>query len=100
MDDVATRTVRLPDDVTGLLRTLRDRLDQLVDDEPLVVLKATEKMEAIVADYGPIAARYITGDAISMPQVAEALGMTEKGRRLPLDALQIREPLNASVSWS
>ncbi|GGT26698.1 hypothetical protein GCM10010222_80590 [Streptomyces tanashiensis] len=78
MDDVATGAVPLPDDVAGLLRTLRGRLDELVDDEPLLVLRAAEEMEAIVADFGPIAARYIAGDAVPLPRLAEALGTTEK----------------------
>ncbi|SEE24036.1 hypothetical protein [Streptomyces sp. TLI_105] len=78
LDDVAARTVPLPGDVTGLLRTLRERLDELVDDEPLVVLKAAGKLEAIVADHGPIAARYIAGDVTPLPRLTEALGTTEK----------------------
>ncbi|MGO4634937.1 hypothetical protein AB4225_29020 [Streptomyces sp. 2RAF24] len=78
LDDVAARTVSLPDDVEGLLRTLRERLDELVDDAPLVVLKAAGKLETLAADYGSIAARYITGDAVALPEVAEALGTTEK----------------------
>ncbi|MFE7511430.1 hypothetical protein ACFU8I_09420 [Streptomyces sp. NPDC057540] len=84
MDDVAARAVPLPDDVAGLLRTLRERLDELVDDEPVMVLKAAEVMGAIVADYGPLAARYIKGDAVPLPRLAEALGTTEKaaGSRL------------------
>lgn len=81
LDEVVARTVPLPDDVTGLLRTLRERLDEIVDDAPLVVLRAAGKLEAIVADYGPLAARYIAGDAIPLPQVAEALGTTEKAAR-------------------
>ncbi|MEU2074495.1 hypothetical protein [Streptomyces sp. NPDC013489] len=77
MDDVATRAVPLPDDVSGLLRTLRQRLDALVDDEPLVVLKAAEEAEAIVADFGPIAARYLAGDAIPLARIAEALSVLD-----------------------
>ncbi|MFF3775617.1 hypothetical protein [Streptomyces sp. NPDC002232] len=84
MDDVATRALPLPDDVAGLLQTLRERLDELVDEEPVVVLRAAEQMEAIVAEYGPLAARYIKGDAVPLPRLAEALGTTEKaaGSRL------------------
>ncbi|MGW1116925.1 hypothetical protein ACWD5B_07430 [Streptomyces tanashiensis] len=84
MDDVATRAVPLPDDVADLLQTLRERLDELVDDEPVVVLRTAEKLDAIVADYGPLAARYIAGDSIPRPRLAEALGTTEKaaGSRL------------------
>ncbi|MEV8628602.1 hypothetical protein [Streptomyces sp. NPDC051079] len=81
MDDVAARTAPLPDDVAGLLRTLRERLDELVDDEPLIVLKAAGKLEALVADYGPIAARYIARGTIPLPRIAEALGTTEKAAR-------------------
>ncbi|MFF8513378.1 hypothetical protein ACF064_35560 [Streptomyces sp. NPDC015492] len=78
MDDVATRALPLPDDVSGLLRALRERLDALVDDNPLLVLKAVQEAEGIVADFGPIAARYLTGDAMPLAQIAEALGTTEK----------------------
>ncbi|MFI1815210.1 hypothetical protein ACH414_33225 [Streptomyces sp. NPDC020422] len=42
------------------------------------MLKAAGKLEALVADYGPLAARYIAGDSIPLPRVAEALGTTEK----------------------
>ncbi|MFC8510424.1 hypothetical protein ACFU3J_17495 [Streptomyces sp. NPDC057411] len=53
-------------------------MDEFVDDEPLVVLKAAGKLEALVADYGPLAARYIAGDSIPLSRVAEDLGTTEK----------------------
>ncbi|MFF9431998.1 hypothetical protein [Streptomyces sp. NPDC014746] len=84
MDDVAARALALPDDVAALLHTLRERLDDLIDDDPVLVLKAVEAMETIVADLGPLAARYIKGDAVPLPRLAEALGTTEKaaGSRL------------------
>ncbi|MGW4855348.1 hypothetical protein ACWEPZ_29400 [Streptomyces sp. NPDC004288] len=84
LDDVAARALPLPDDVAALLRTLRERLDEMVDEEPVVVLKAAEDLGAIVADFGPLAARYIKGDAVPLPRLAEALGTTEKaaGSRL------------------
>ncbi|MFE7511293.1 hypothetical protein ACFU8I_08715 [Streptomyces sp. NPDC057540] len=74
----------LPGDAEGLPHTLREYLDEFVDDEPLVVLRAAEQMEAIVADYGPIGARYITGDAVPLPRPAKAIAATEKaaGSRL------------------
>ncbi|SEB57059.1 hypothetical protein [Streptomyces sp. TLI_105] len=81
MDEVAARAVSLPEDVAGLLGKLRERLDEIVGDEPLVVLKAAGELEAIVASTGPLAAAYVTGDEIPMPRVAEALGMTEKAAR-------------------
>ncbi|MFB6632191.1 hypothetical protein ACFCWY_20075 [Streptomyces sp. NPDC056362] len=60
------------------MQTLRECLDELVDEGPVVVLRAAEQMEAIVAEYGPLAARYIKGDAVPLPRLAEALGATEK----------------------
>ncbi|WP_093878405.1 hypothetical protein [Streptomyces sp. TLI_105] len=69
--------------MAGLLGKLRERLDEIVGDEPLVVLKAAGELEAIVASTGPLAAAYVTGDEIPMPRVAEALGMTEKAGPAP-----------------
>ncbi|MEU8763829.1 hypothetical protein [Streptomyces sp. NPDC048659] len=87
MDEVAARAVRLPEDVAGLLKRLYERLDELVDDEPLTVLRAVDRLEAIVGVYGPMAARLVTGIGEAgggMVRVAEALGMTEEaaGSRL------------------
>ncbi|MFI8917373.1 hypothetical protein ACIGW4_38035 [Streptomyces sp. NPDC053513] len=81
MDEVAARAVVLPEDVAGLLRQLREGLDEIVGDEPLVALKAVGELEAIVASAGPLAAACATGDEIPVPRVAEALGMTEKAAR-------------------
>ncbi|MEU5919010.1 hypothetical protein [Streptomyces sp. NPDC047141] len=49
-----------------------------------MVLRAAESLGASVAGLGPIAARYIKGDAVPLPRLAEALGPTEKaaGSRL------------------
>ncbi|MFE7511427.1 hypothetical protein ACFU8I_09405 [Streptomyces sp. NPDC057540] len=62
---------------------MRERPDDLID-EPVVVLKAAEHLGVIVADFGPLAARYIKGDAVPLPRLAEALGTTERaaGSRL------------------
>lgn len=76
-----TNTTPLPDDVEGLLRMLRERLDELVDDTLLVVLKAAGKLEKLATHYRPIAARYVTGDHIPLPQVAETLGTTSVSGR-------------------
>ncbi|GGV18985.1 hypothetical protein GCM10010275_70740 [Streptomyces litmocidini] len=81
MDEVAARAVSLPENVAGLLGKLRERLDEIVGDEPLMVLKAAGELEAIVASASPLAAAYVRGDEIPMPRVAEALGMTEKAAR-------------------
>ncbi|MEE1814431.1 hypothetical protein PUR59_05265 [Streptomyces sp. SP18ES09] len=72
------------DGVAGLLRTLRERLDALVDEEPVMVMKSAESLAAIVAEFGPLAARYIQGDAVPLPRLAKVLGTTEKaaGSRL------------------
>ncbi|MEU0404585.1 hypothetical protein ABZ318_31075 [Streptomyces sp. NPDC006197] len=82
MDQVAARAISLPEDVAALLRRLRERLDLLLDDAPLAALKAADDLEVIVAMTGPHAASLVTrGQAIPMPQIAEALGMTEKAAR-------------------
>ncbi|WP_370416605.1 hypothetical protein [Streptomyces fradiae] len=85
MDDVAAHAVKLPEDVDTLLSRLQERLDELVDEHPLAVLKAVGELESAAAVFGPLAGRFITGgrqEAIS--QVATALGMTEQaaGSRL------------------
>ncbi|MFD0367532.1 hypothetical protein [Streptomyces sp. NPDC059071] len=85
LDEVAARTVPLPEDVADLLNRLHERLDELVDDHPLTVLKAANELESAVALFGPLATRFLGGgeeDAVA--QVAAALGMTEKAAGLRL----------------
>ncbi|ROQ23600.1 hypothetical protein EDD98_7550 [Streptomyces sp. PanSC19] len=85
MDEVAARAVPLPEDVAGLLRQLRERLDELVDDTPLTVLKVAGELEEITAFFGPLATRLLTrAQEIPLSRVAEVLGMTEQaaGSRL------------------
>ncbi|MFF5970092.1 hypothetical protein ACFY7C_01055 [Streptomyces sp. NPDC012769] len=78
MDEVATRAVPLPEDVAGLLRRLRERLDELVDDAPLPVLKAAGELESVVTFFGPLATRILTRhEEFSLTRAAELLGMTE-----------------------
>ncbi|MFF0435435.1 hypothetical protein ACFYU9_24810 [Streptomyces sp. NPDC004327] len=82
LDDVVSRATPLPEDVSGLLSTLRERLDDILDDTPLTVLKAADELESIVAFFGPLAARFVSrGEETSLPAIAEALGMTEKAAR-------------------
>ncbi|WP_314614651.1 hypothetical protein [Streptomyces stackebrandtii] len=48
----------------------------------MTVLKAADELEEIVARVGPTAARLLTrGEEETMPEIAEALGMTEKAAR-------------------
>ncbi|MFJ9576178.1 hypothetical protein ACIRQF_07270 [Streptomyces sp. NPDC101191] len=86
MDEVAASAVPLPEDVAHLLKTLRGRLDEILDDDPLTVLKAANELGATIAFLAPIAAKLVTrGDEIPLPRVAEALGMTEKATRSRLN---------------
>ncbi|MFI8963040.1 hypothetical protein ACIGO8_13045 [Streptomyces sp. NPDC053493] len=85
LDEVTARAVPLPEDLAGLLRQLRERLDELVDDSPLTVVKATAELEATVAFFAPLAARIVARSMqLPLAHVAEALGMTEQaaGSRL------------------
>ncbi|MFF9853441.1 hypothetical protein [Streptomyces litmocidini] len=85
LDEVAARAVPLPEDLAGLLRQLHERLDELVDDHPLSVVKAAGELEAAVAFFGPLAARIVTrSKQLPLAHVAEVLGMTEQaaGSRL------------------
>ncbi|WP_435972254.1 hypothetical protein [Streptomyces sp. Qhu_M48] len=75
----------LPEDLAGLLRQLRERLDELVDDDPLMVVKAAGELEATVAFFGPLATRIVTSsEQLPLARIAEVLGMTEQaaGSRL------------------
>ncbi|MGA5069053.1 hypothetical protein ACPB9E_35675 [Streptomyces exfoliatus] len=66
-------------ELTALLRRLPLLLDELIDDEPLAVLRAVGALEAIVADAGPVAARIVTRrDRTDLSRIAEALGMTQQ----------------------
>ncbi|MEV5972190.1 hypothetical protein [Streptomyces sp. NPDC051921] len=86
MDQVAARAVALPDDVAALLTQVRDRMDALLDDAPLIALKAADALESIVASTGPVAALFLTraADVLPMARLAELLGMSEQaaGARL------------------
>ncbi|SEE60125.1 hypothetical protein [Streptomyces sp. TLI_105] len=85
LDEVAARAVPLPEDLVVLLRQLHERLDELVDDHPLAVVKAAGELEAAVAFFGPLAARMVTrSEQLPLAHVAEVLGMTEQaaGSRL------------------
>ncbi|MFC7924610.1 hypothetical protein [Streptomyces cinereoruber] len=94
LDDVAGRAVALPEDLAGLLGKVREHLDRLWLEEDktrayATMLKTCDRLEAIVAEVGPEAARALTHDQDddedgSMPSVAEVLGMTEKAARTRL----------------
>ncbi|MEX0172182.1 hypothetical protein [Streptomyces sp. LMG1-1-1.1] len=87
MDQVADRAVALPEDLTGLLHQVRERLDHLLleEDQPAAVLKAADELEDIVAWVGPTAARLLTyGQDEPTPEIAAALGMTETAARARL----------------
>ncbi|GAA3918277.1 hypothetical protein GCM10022244_29380 [Streptomyces gulbargensis] len=77
MDDVAARTVPVPEDVARLLSQIRRQLEDIEDEQPLVALRIVGELEAIISSAGPYAARTATAE-IPMPRIAEALGMTEK----------------------
>ncbi|MEU9998082.1 hypothetical protein [Streptomyces sp. NPDC050848] len=81
MDQVAARQVSLPEDVAGPLRQLRERLDELVDGEPLVALRAVGELEEVITSSGRYAARLISLEDTPVSEVAEALGVTEKVAR-------------------
>ncbi|WP_030556732.1 hypothetical protein [Streptomyces sp. NRRL F-5135] len=79
LDEVAARAVPLPEDLAGLLRRLHERLDELVDDDPLTVVKAAGELKATVAVFGPLATRIVTSsEQLPLARVAEVLGMTEQ----------------------
>ncbi|MFG2645097.1 hypothetical protein ACGFYP_29490 [Streptomyces sp. NPDC048370] len=81
MEKVAARQVALPEDMAGALRQLRERLDELVDGEPLVVLRAVGELEEVITSSARYAARLISLEDTPVPEVAEALGVTEKVAR-------------------
>ncbi|KOX19598.1 MULTISPECIES: hypothetical protein [unclassified Streptomyces] len=87
LDGVAERAVALPEDLAGLLRRVRERLDRLWLEEDsaracATMLRACGELEAIVTEVGPEAARALAGEQDeAVPAVAEALGMTEKAAR-------------------
>ncbi|MEV7279982.1 hypothetical protein [Streptomyces sp. NPDC093111] len=79
LDEVEARSVPLPLDVADLLKRLHKRLDELVDDHPLTVLRAVGELETTVDSFALVAARYVSGEKDgAVPRVAAALGTTEK----------------------
>ena len=85
MADVTRRTVPLPEDLARLLGQLRERLVDMEDDDPLVILRVVRELESITASAGPYAARLTQRQALSDAAVAEALGVTEKKARSRLN---------------
>ncbi|MFF7177989.1 hypothetical protein [Streptomyces sp. NPDC008121] len=82
LDDVEARTVPLPTEVSDLLHRLRQRLEQLVDDAPLVAVKAAGELETIAAAIGPPAAYLaVRADGVSWQRIADALGTTGQEAR-------------------
>ncbi|AYG77947.1 hypothetical protein DWB77_00054 [Streptomyces hundungensis] len=85
LDEVAERAVQLPDDLTGLLKQVHERLNRLMmedDDALATVLKACDEMEAIIAATGPEAARILDRDqAETLARAAADLGMTQEAAR-------------------
>ncbi|MFJ4338498.1 hypothetical protein [Streptomyces sp. NPDC088915] len=81
MDEVAARTVPLPEDVTGLLNQLCERLSEIDDKNPLAALRVVGELEAMAASTGPYVARRIAFDDVSDEAVAEGLGITEDKAR-------------------
>ncbi|MDV9186841.1 hypothetical protein R6L23_01090 [Streptomyces sp. SR27] len=87
MDEVAGRALLLPEDLSGLLAQVRARLDCLLleEDQPVIVLKAADELEEIVASVAPTAVRLLTrGQEEPAPEIAQAFGMTEKAARARL----------------
>ncbi|MGW2017046.1 hypothetical protein [Streptomyces sp. NPDC001927] len=78
MDQVAALRVPLPEAVTEALAQLRKLLDELVDDQPLTALRAAREMEQVVTSFAPYVARIVAQEDTQLPEVAEALGVTEK----------------------
>ncbi|MFJ9434865.1 hypothetical protein ACIRQY_35230 [Streptomyces sp. NPDC101490] len=87
LDDVAARTVQLPDDLALLLTSAKARIGQLADArEAALVLRAAGELEEIIAAHAPVAARVLAHEDRSgvMPRTAEALGLTEEAARARL----------------
>lgn len=81
MNEVAARMVPLPEDVTGLLNQLRERLSEIDDKNPLAALRVVGELEAVASSTGPYVARRIALDDVSDEAVAEGLGITEDKAR-------------------
>ncbi|NBE50487.1 hypothetical protein [Streptomyces boluensis] len=76
LDEVEARTIPLPDELTTLLEQVEERLELLVQDSPLAVLKAVAALERATKRFGRQAAAYTEADGLSDETVATALGLS------------------------
>ncbi|WP_143060347.1 hypothetical protein [Streptomyces sp. TLI_105] len=74
---VTAQAVPLPEDVARLLSQLRERLDEIEDDDPLTALRIVGELDSIVDTNGSYSARLAT-DKHPDGEIAAALGSTEK----------------------
>ncbi|MER7912637.1 hypothetical protein [Streptomyces sp. NPDC096068] len=91
MDEVAARMVPLPEDVTGLLSRLRERLSEIDDEDPLAALRVVGELEAMASSIGPYAARRIAFEDVPDEAVAEGLGITEAKARSRLNRYEFMD---------
>ncbi|MCZ0978755.1 hypothetical protein O1L60_04405 [Streptomyces diastatochromogenes] len=74
---VNARTVPLPEDIARLLSQLRERLDEIEDDDPLTALRIIGELDSIVDINSSYLARLATRKHTD-EEIAAALGSTEK----------------------
>ncbi|MFB7512877.1 hypothetical protein [Streptomyces sp. NPDC056144] len=84
LEVVASRAVALPEDLAGLLKQVRERLERLWDAEDTTrayatMLKACRELEVIAVEAGPEAVRALENEeSESTRAIAQALGMTNE----------------------
>ncbi|WP_369188383.1 hypothetical protein [Streptomyces sp. R08] len=82
---VERRTIPLPEELSGLLEQLEERLDALAESAPVAALKAVAMLERMAGRVGKEAAYGVQADGVSGEALGKALGLSVGSAQERLD---------------
>lgn len=82
---VERRTIPLPEELSGLMRQVEQRLDALAETAPVAALKAVAMLERMAGRVGKEAAYGVQADDVSGEALGRALGLSVDSARERLD---------------
>lgn len=82
---VERRTIPLPEELSGLLEQLEERLDALAESAPVAALKAVAMLERMAGRVGKEAAYGVQADDVSGEALGQALGLSVGSAQERLD---------------